>query len=290
MAEKVIPAGLSAKTMRLRMEDKAMLTRKGSLYVGTGDATEGNQTEELEPGDAGAVLQAESGSSSGTILGWALIADKNIAPVGISKIASGAITTDKFASNAKAPQASYSDISGRADTSIFVETLSAEASTSTTNGDTITIKSGNYGSTYFNIKNAAYANRAGKAMKISLSTGEWKVFSRTNIIKDEEIALSSYSFYNVYATIYLTGEVVRVMFSPFYIVPRETASSNQGLFAESSYINNNGSKTSLILEIDTENSAATGKFTPRLKKVSSAGSSFTEISESYQIYFYEIAN
>lgn len=35
----VIPAGLEAKTMRHKMENKDLLSAKGSLYVGTGDTT-----------------------------------------------------------------------------------------------------------------------------------------------------------------------------------------------------------------------------------------------------------
>ena len=291
-----IPAGLSAKTMRLRMEDKATLKRIGSLYVGTGYTIEGEQTTELEPGTKGYPLVVKAGAADVGI-GYEPLTATGIASGAVTtdKIASGAVTTDKiasgtitstkFASNAKAPQATYSEVSGRADTSIFVENLSAEVSTSTANGDTVTIKSGTQGSASFNIKNAVYAKGAGY---ISLSTNQWKVFHRTTLMKDSEIALSLYSFYNVYAKVYLTGEAVYVMFSPFYMLARSGESTNQNLFARGVYIGNNGFATLLILEIDTENAATKGTFVPSLKKANSSNSAWEEI-ESYEIYFYKIA-
>ena len=292
-----IPAGLSAKTMRLRMEDKATLKHIGSLYVGTGYTIEGEQTTELEPGTKGYPLVVKAGAADVGI-GYEPLTATGIASGAVTtdKIASGAVTTDKiasgtitsakFASNAKAPQASYSEVSGRADTSIFVENLSADVSTSTANGDTVTIKSGTQGSASFQIKNANYAKTAGAVV---LSTEQWKIFRRTVISKDTNIALSFYSFYNIYAKIYLTGEAVYVMFPSFYMLPRSGDSSNQNLFARSAYIDNDGFATLLMLEIDTENAASTGTFVPSLKKANSTNQKFEEITEPYEIYFYKIA-
>lgn len=285
--EKQIPAGLSAKTMRLRMENKNMLTKIGSLYVGTGYTIEGEQTDELVPGTKGYPLVVKAGASDAGI-GYEPLTATGIASGAVTtdKIGDGAITSAKFASNAKAPQASYSEVSGRADTSIFVENLSAEVSTSTATGDTVTIKSGNKGSASFQIKNANYAKTAGS---IGLSTAQWKIFHRTVITKDTNIALSLYAFYNIYAKIYLTGEAVYVMFPPFYMLPKSGDSSNQNLFARSAYIDNNGFATLLMLEIDTEKAASAGTFIPSLKKANSTNQKFEEITEPYEIYFYKIA-
>lgn len=298
--EKQIPAGLSAKKMRLRMENKNMLTKIGSLYVGTGYTIEGEQTDELVPGTKGYPLVVKAGASDAGI-GYEPLTATGIASGAVTtdKIATGAVTTDKipdgaitsakFASNAKAPQATYSEVSGRADTSIFVENLSAEVSTSTATGDTVTIKSGNKGSASFQIKNANYAKTAKTAGSIGLSTAQWKIFHRTVITKDTNIALSLFAFYNIYAKIYLTGEAVYVMFPPFYMLPKSGDSSNQNLFARSAYIDNNGFATLLMLEIDTGNAAGAGTFIPSLKKANSTNQKFEEITEPYEIYFYKIA-
>ena len=294
--EKQIPAGLSAKTMRLRMENKNMLTKIGSLYVGTGYTIEGEQTDELVPGTKGYPLVVKAGASDAGIgyepltatgiASGAVTTDKiATSAVTTDKILDGAITSAKFASNAKAPQATYSEVSGRADTSIFVENLSAEVSTSTATGDTITIKSGDKGSASFRIKNANYAKTAGS---IGLSIAQLEIFHRT-ITKDTNIALSIYAFYNIYAKIYLTGETVYVMFPPFYMLPKSGSSSNQNLFARSAYIDNNGFAALLMLEIDTENAASAGTFVPSLKKANSTNQKFEEITEPYEIYFYKIA-
>lgn len=69
-----IPNGLPGEVMRKSMENKNILTKKGSLYVGTGaaDTVEilGNnysiaQTGELIPGSDNAVLVADSNSTTG---------------------------------------------------------------------------------------------------------------------------------------------------------------------------------------------------------------------------------
>lgn len=69
-----IPNGLPGEVMRKSMENKNILTKKGSLYVGTGAADtveiSGNnysiaQTGELIPGSDNAVLVADSASEYG---------------------------------------------------------------------------------------------------------------------------------------------------------------------------------------------------------------------------------
>lgn len=71
---KQIPNGLPGKVMRKSMENKNILTQKGSLYVGTGTVDEVKilgdnyliaQTGELIPGSDNAVLVADSNSTTG---------------------------------------------------------------------------------------------------------------------------------------------------------------------------------------------------------------------------------